>query len=78
MKITKTSPFSGETNELELDITVEQLKSWKAGTLIQEAMPNLSPDEREFLMTGITANEWKDMFKADEDYIKSKKQLPYL
>ena len=78
MKVTKASPFSGETNTLELDVTAEQLKAWQAGTLIQEAMPNLSPEEREFLMTGITADEWKDMFEADEDYIKSKKQLPYL
>ena len=78
MKVTKASPFSGETNTLELDVTAEQLKAWQSGTLIQEAMPNLSPDEREFLMTGITASEWQDMFEADEDYIKSKKQLPYL
>ena len=78
MKITKSSAISGETNTLDLDITVEQLKAWQSGTLIQEAMPNLSPDEREFLMTGITAKEWQDMWEADDAYIASKKQLPFL
>jgi len=29
-------------------------------------MPNLSPEDREFLMTGITAKEWDSMF-SDED-----------
>lgn len=30
--------------------------------LIQNAFPTLSPDEREFLITGITATEWNDIF----------------
>ena len=29
--------------------------------LIQNAMPNLSADEREFLMTGITPEEWAEL-----------------
>jgi len=27
--------------------------------LIQDAFPELSPDEREFILTGITSEEWK-------------------
>jgi hypothetical protein len=30
--------------------------------LIQEAMPNLSADDREFIMTGITPEEWNSAF----------------
>ena len=62
MLITRTSPFSGNTNSMEIEVTQEQLSSWESGTLIQNAMPNLSADEREFIMTGITPDEWDSAF----------------
>ena len=62
MLITRTSPFSGNTNSMEIEVTQEQLSSWESGTLIQNAMPNLSADEREFIMTGITPEEWDSAF----------------
>ena len=62
MLITRISPFSGNTISLEIAVTQAQLDAWESGTLIQDAMPNLSADEREFIMTGITAQEWDDMF----------------
>ena len=58
MKITRTSVFTGVERTLDLPITEEQLATWKGGTLIQEAMPELSPDDREFIMTGVTSEEW--------------------
>ena len=63
MLITRTSPFSGNTNSMEIEVTQEQLSSWENGTLIQNAMPNLSADEREFIKTGITPEEWDSAFK---------------
>ena len=48
MKITRTSPFSGKEHTLEIPVTEEQLKAWHSGTLIQDAMPNISADHREF------------------------------
>ncbi len=63
MLITRTSPFSGNTNSMEIEVTQEQLSSWESGVLIQNAMPNLSADEREFIMTGITPEEWDSAFK---------------
>ena len=62
MLITRTSPFTGTTISMNIDVTQAQLDAWQAGTLIQDAMPNLSADEREFIKTGITAEEWDDMF----------------
>ena len=58
MIIERTSPFSGKVNTMELDITYEQLKRWQDGELIQNVFPDLNVDEREFLMTGITSDEW--------------------
>lgn len=62
MLITRISPFSGNTITLDIPVTQAQLDAWASGSLIQDAMPNLSADEREFIMTGITAQEWDDMF----------------
>jgi hypothetical protein len=38
------------------------MASWGQGELVQNAMPHLSADEREFIMTGITPTEWDEMF----------------
>jgi hypothetical protein len=57
--ITRTDPFTGRTNFLSLDITEEQLRSWHNGELIQDAMPNLTADEREFVRIGIVSDSWK-------------------
>ena len=62
MLIIRTSPFSGNTNSMEIEVTQEQLSSWENGTLIQNAIPNLSADEREFIMSGITPEEWDSAF----------------
>lgn len=60
MYITRTCPFTGRINTLELPVTDEQLENWYSGTLIQEAMPHLNADEREFIKTGITAEAWSE------------------
>jgi hypothetical protein len=62
MQITRTSMFSGITRTQEIPVTQEQLDAWASGVLIQKAMPQLSDDEREFIMTGITAEEWDSVF----------------
>ncbi len=67
MTITRTNPLTGKINFLSLDITKEQLRSWHNGELIQNAMPNLTIDEREFIMTGITPDSWSKLFGDEED-----------
>jgi len=61
MLITKTSMLSGETRSLDLNVTQDQIDLWEGGMVIQNAMPNLSIDEREFIKTGVTAEEWETM-----------------
>ena len=63
MKITRKSMFTGVERTIDLPITEEQLTLWEEGMLIQKAMPNLSPDQREFIMTGVTSEEWNEAFK---------------
>lgn len=62
MLITRKSPFTGKVSTMEIPCTEEQLKRWQSGELIQNAMPNLTPDQREFLMTGTTPEEWNRIF----------------
>ena len=60
MIITRTDPFTGKTNKRDLDVTIEQLNEYASpgGRLIQNIMPDLTPDEREFIMTGIMPDSW--------------------
>ena len=67
MEVTKTSVHSGITRTLDLDVTFEEIAAWQAGELIQVAMPRLDADEREFIKTGITAEEWEEIFPPEED-----------
>ena len=63
MKITKVSILSKIERSLDLDVTAEEIKAWKSGMLIQDAMPRLNENEREFIMTGITAEEWEKHYE---------------
>jgi hypothetical protein len=67
MQITRTSMISNVTRTLELDVTQEQMDAWVNGQLIQNAMPNLSADEREFILTGMWDDEWESMYAEEED-----------
>ena len=66
MLITRISQISKTHNSMELDITYEQLDRVNnrhlSKELIQDIVPNLSKEEREFLITGITPKEWNELF----------------
>lgn len=62
--IVRTSPFSGKVNRMEMTVDPGDIAKWKQGELLQVALPYLTADEREFLKTGITPQEWEDTFGA--------------
>lgn len=62
MRITRISPWSGQRNIMEIDVTQDQLDEWRNGKLIQHAMPHLSAEEREFILTGYTPEDWDAIF----------------
>ena len=54
----------------ELIVDTASMKRWDEGQLVQEAFANLSADDRELLLTGITPRGWDVLFSAevvDED-----------
>ena len=67
MLITRVDPFTGETNQMTLDVTREQINEIeKPGHMrrcVQDIFPKLTPDEREFILTGITPESWDELFK---------------
>ena len=65
--VQKKSMISGRVNSMLLPTTQGKIEYWiESGKLIQDVMPDLSDDHREFLMSGITPREWNDMC-GDED-----------
>ncbi len=62
-QVTKKSPLDGSMNSMEFEANADDYADWREGRkLIQNALPYLTPDEREFLMTGITPEQWNSMF----------------
>jgi hypothetical protein len=70
MLVTNISQLSGKETTLELDITEEQLERFynrrENGEYVQTIFPNLTPAEREFLLTGISPIEWEKIFGSPE------------
>lgn len=70
MIVEKTSFISGKVHSLDLNITQEQLikvnNRFATKELIQDIVPHLSEDDREYLMTGSTPEEWASTFRDDE------------
>jgi len=49
---------------MNIDVTQEQLDRFYYGDeLIHEIFPDLNPNEREFIKTGITPAEWSKTFR---------------
>lgn len=60
--------MTGKFNKAIISITSEQYYRWnQRRELIQDVMPNISKEEREFLMTGYTPDDWEKMFPKDEE-----------
>lgn len=71
MKITKTSPLTCKENTMDIDITEDELYQVEnrrmIGKKIQDIIPHISKDQREFLMSGYTQDDWDTMFGKEED-----------
>lgn len=67
MLITRISELTGIQRTQEIEVTEEQLTAWRNGGLIQKVMPNLTDSEREFIMNGITQEEWDTEYPEKDD-----------
>ena len=63
MEITRTSIFTRNRNTMFLPIQFADFARWRCGDgLVQDVFPQLNADQREFLMSGATPEEWEAMF----------------
>ena len=65
MLITRRSMFTNKFNTLEVPVTPEDYQYYlenKNNLMIQEAFPSLSAPLREFILTGVTPDEWVAVF----------------
>ena len=72
MLLARVSRLTGKLHTMELPITQQELdRYYKTGELVQTVFPHLTTEQREFIMTGITPEEWAILFKEsgfdDED-----------
>lgn len=70
--ISARSQITGKENKMVLPINLGKFRdcreTYDEGTMIQYAFPMLNAEQREFLMTGSTQEEWDAAFpEEDED-----------
>ena len=67
IQVTRQSVITKKINTMELPITQEHLDIYETvgDMLIQDAFPNLNVEQREFLLSGITPQEWNNTFGED-------------
>lgn len=58
-------PFCGAEHGVEVNLA--QFERWQNGELIQRAMPNLSPTEREQLISGMCPKCQAEFFDSDDE-----------
>ena len=67
-RVTKHSILTGKENAMFLPVTKAEVDAWlESGDLVQDRFSHLSASAREFLISGITPEEWDATFgKGDE------------
>ena len=50
-----------------INVCSDDYEAWQNGTLIQDAFPYLSAEDRECLMTGFCSECWDKMFGMEEE-----------
>ena len=65
MIVTMESKLTGKVNYMDIPVATERLNAFfneERKGLIQNVFPDLNTDQREFLMTGSTPEEWGAVF----------------
>ena len=59
MKITRTSPLTGQPNTLDLPIAQRSFRRWLEGEPGPRCFPRLDTTQREFIVTGFMPGEYE-------------------
>jgi hypothetical protein len=69
IQVTRQSIITRKMNTMELPISQEHLDIYDTvgDILVQDAFPNLDKGQREFLISGITPDEWNETFGEEDN-----------
>ena len=74
MIVTRKSAITGKVRTRNISVRPEDLALYESGAIsIADAMPYLDSADREFILCGITRNEWKDAFSKELNAIVNDK-----
>lgn len=63
LRLARKSRRTGVVHYMDLPITQEQLLQYaRGGALIQNVFPHCTPDQREFIQSGYTPEDWAAIF----------------
>jgi hypothetical protein len=73
----KGTIITNGANSITVDMPIAHVSqawyNWQhKGVLLQNAFPQLDANQREFILTGITAEEWDKIFPPEPDRFSSK------
>ena len=70
MLVTMRSQLTGRVHAREINVDAFALYAYMTGEdlrPVQVVFPHLSADDREFLLTGATPDEWDEIFGEEHD-----------
>ena len=74
MIVTRKSAITGKVRTRNISVRPEDLALYESGAIsIADAMPYLNAADREFILCGITRNEWQDAFSKELNAIVNDK-----
>jgi hypothetical protein len=65
--VERTSPMSGKTRVKRFPVTKKNWEDFQSGALIQNALPHLSTNDREFILTGLTPEEFDEIWNNENE-----------
>ena len=70
MQIKRKSVITGTERVRDIPVNPDDLIAWEKGYgNIQDIMPYLNDNDREFILSGITPEEWNDLFSEEIEEI---------
>lgn len=68
MYIKRKSVITGIERTRSIPVNPDDYIAWQAGLgSVQDLMPYLTDNDREFILSGITSEEWDDMFAQSKE-----------
>lgn len=72
MIIKRKSVYSGVVRSRNIDVNPRDYEMWEKGYMsLSDAMGYLDQDDRDFILSGITNDEWKAMWREEINNIVS-------